>query len=26
MEIIQVVGIGLLSTVLILVLKEQRPM
>src|SRR5690348_4989640 len=26
MEIIQVVGIGLLSTVLILVLKEQKPM
>lgn len=26
MEIIQIVGIGLLSTVLILVLKEQKPM
>lgn len=26
MEIIQVVGIGILSTVLILVLKEQKPM
>ncbi|AIQ13674.1 stage III sporulation protein AD [Paenibacillus durus] len=26
MEIIQIVGIGLMSTVLILVLKEQKPM
>lgn len=26
MEIIQVVGIGLISTILILVLKEQKPM
>lgn len=26
MEIIQVVGIGLMSTILILVLKEQKPM